>query len=86
MFVSGRFPLLVAVGAVPVVLLSAAGIDAWAATAGWLLLCTVLALVDTAAAPDPRRIRVERRLPGRVLLGEPTSVEVRLRNTGTRTP
>lgn len=85
MFVSGRFPLLVAVGAVPVVLLSAAGIDAWAATAGWLLLCTILALVDTAAAPDPRRIRVERRLPGRVLLGEPTSVEVRLRNTGTRT-
>ena len=43
MFLTGRFPLLVAVGAVPVVLLSAAGVDAWAATAGWVLLCTLIA-------------------------------------------
>ncbi len=85
MFVSGRFPLLVALGAVPVVLLSAAGVNAWAATVGWIVLCAILALIDTAAAPDPRRMRVERRLPGRVLLGEQTSVEVRLRNTGART-
>lgn len=85
MYVTGRLPLLVALGAVPVVLLTAAGLDPWLTAAGWVLLCAVAALVDAAAAPDPRAVRVERRMPRRVLLAEPAVAEVRLRNTGART-
>lgn len=84
MYVTGRLPLLVALGAVPVVLLSAAGIDAWLAAAGWVVLCLAAALGDAAAAPDPRRIAVTRRLPRRVLLGQPVLSELVLRNAGDR--
>ena len=42
MFVTGLFALLVGLGVIPVVLLSAVGVPAWAAFAGWLLLCAVL--------------------------------------------
>lgn len=84
MYVTGRLPLLVALGAVPVVLLSAAGMDAWLAAAGWVVLCLAAALGDAAAAPDPRRIAVTRRLPRRVLLGQPVLSELVLRNTGDR--
>lgn len=85
MYVTGRLPLLVALGAVPVVLLTAAGLDPWLTAVVWVLVCAAAALVDAAAAPDPRRVEVERRMPRRVLLGEPAVAEVRLRNTGTRT-
>jgi len=85
MYVTGRLPLLIAVGAVPVVLLSAAGVDAWLAAAGWLLVCAIAAFTDAVIAPDPRRVQIERRMPRRVLLGEPAVAEVRLRNTGERT-
>lgn len=85
MYVTGRLVLLVALGAVPVVLLSTAGVDAWLAAAAWVLFCVIAALGDAAAAADPRRLEVSRRVPGRVLLGEPTSADVRLRNTGRRT-
>lgn len=85
MYLTGRLPLLVAVGAVPVVLLSLAGVDAWLAAAGWVVLCVAAALVDTALAPAPRRLKVDRRQPRRVLLGEPAVTEVGLRNTGPRT-
>nr|WP_206687706.1 DUF58 domain-containing protein [Microbacterium yannicii] len=82
---TGRLPLLIALGAVPVVLLSAAGIDAWLTAAGWVLLCLIAALADAAAAPDPRRMTVRRRLPGRVLLGQPVRAELVLGNAGERT-
>lgn len=84
MYVTGRLPLLVALGAVPVVLLSAAGVDAWLAAAGWVLLCAVIALLDAAAAPDPHALTVERRVPRRVLLGQDVVAELVLRNTGRR--
>ncbi|HKP08185.1 MAG TPA: DUF58 domain-containing protein, partial [Microbacterium sp.] len=84
MYVTGRLPLLLALGAVPVVLLSAAGVDAWLAVAGWVLLCLVATLGDAAAAPDPRRITVTRRMPRRVLLGQPVVAELVLRNSGDR--
>ena len=41
MYVTGRLPLLIALGAVPVVLVSLAGVDAWAAAAGWIVLCAI---------------------------------------------
>ena len=84
MYVTGRLPLLVALGAVPVVLLSLAGVDAWLVAAGWVVLCLAAALGDAAAAPDPRRIAVTRRLPRRVLLGQPVRAELVVRNGGTR--
>ncbi|MFB8147789.1 DUF58 domain-containing protein [Microbacterium sp. NPDC056003] len=85
MYLTGRTPLLVAVGAVPVVLLSLAGVDAWLAASAWLAVCVIAVLADAALAPDPREVTVERRMPRRVLLGEPAVAEVGLRNTGSRT-
>ena len=86
MYLTGRLPLLLIVGAVPVVLLSAAGVDAWLATAGWVLLCLLAALADAAMAPDPRRVSIGRRMtPRRTLLGQPVVAELTLRNTGSRT-
>lgn len=85
MYLTGRLPLLVAVGVVPVVLLSVAGVDAWLAASAWAVLCAIAAFADAASAPDPRRIEVSRRPVGRVLLGERAGAEVRLRNTGRRT-
>ncbi len=76
MYVTARMPWLVAVGVVPVVLLSAVGVDAWLTAGAWLLLCLAAALADAVAAADPRALRLERDIPRRVLLGE--NVETRL--------
>jgi uncharacterized protein (DUF58 family) len=83
-FITGRLPLLVAVGAIPVVLLAIAGVPPWIAAAGWILACTAAALADAAAAADPRRVRAQRRIPGRALLGQPVETELWLQNTGAR--
>ncbi|WP_194409089.1 DUF58 domain-containing protein [Microbacterium cremeum] len=85
MYVTGRLPLLLVLGAVPVVLLSAAGIDAWLAAAGWVLLCLLAALADAATAPDPRLVGISRSQPRRTLLGHAVVAELTLRNTGRRT-
>ncbi|WP_029146342.1 DUF58 domain-containing protein [Microbacterium luticocti] len=79
MYLTGRTPVLVALGALPVIALSAAGVDAWLAAAGWVVLCALLAGVDAAAAADPRRVRVERSVPRRALLHSavPTSLTLR---------
>jgi uncharacterized protein (DUF58 family) len=85
MYVTGRLPLLVALGGVPVVLLSVAGVDAWLAAAAWVALCLIAALADAAAAPDPRRIDIERKKSSAVLLGATTVAETRVHNAGSRT-
>jgi uncharacterized protein (DUF58 family) len=84
MFITGRLPLLVAVGAVPVVLLAVAGVDAWVAAAGWIIVCAVAAFADAAAAADPRELRVQRRIPRRALLGQRVETELWLLNAGGR--
>jgi len=84
MYVTGRLPLLVALGVVPVILLSAAGVDAWAAALGWLVVCAAAAAGDAAAAADPRRVEVERILPRRARLGERVEAILSVRNRGTR--
>jgi uncharacterized protein (DUF58 family) len=84
MFLSGRLPLLVALGVAPVVLLSLAGVSAWAAAVGWLVLCGLAAGVDAAAAASPRALEFARDLPARTRLGEPVAARLSVRNTGTR--
>jgi uncharacterized protein (DUF58 family) len=84
MYLTGRLPLLVALGAVPVVLLAIAGVDAWVAAAGWVVLCALVAFADAAAAADPRRIRTQRRIPRRALVGHAVETELWLHNTGER--
>ncbi|MCK6066807.1 MULTISPECIES: DUF58 domain-containing protein [Microbacterium] len=84
MFVTGRFPLLVALGVVPVVLLPGAGVPAWAIVGGWMLLCLGAAALDVALAADPRALTIRRRLPARTLLGEPADSELVVANGGTR--
>ena len=85
MYVTGRLPLLVALGAVPVVLLSRGGRRrVGSRRRGGSLLCA-----DRGArgcrgrAGSPRALTVERRLPRRVLLGQRVDAELRLRNTRT---
>lgn len=84
MFVTGRLPLLVALGALPVVLLSVAGADPWPVATAWLLACLAVAAGDAAAAADPRRLQVTRSTPARVLLGERATTTLRLLNGGGR--
>ncbi|SDO52996.1 Uncharacterized conserved protein, DUF58 family, contains vWF domain [Microbacterium sp. ru370.1] len=84
MFVTGRLALLVALGVVPLVLLSTAGVPAWIAAGGWVLLCALAMVVDVATAADPRRVEVTRTLPERALRDEPVAGELRVRNLGSR--
>ncbi len=90
MHLTGRLVLLTALGAVPVVLLTAtapaeaSGAVAWAATGGWLVLCALLATVDAAVAADPRRVRIARDIPRRARLGERVETRLLLTNTGRR--
>ena len=86
MFVTGRFPLLIGLGIIPVVVLSSTtGTAAWAVVGGWLLLCLVLLAVDVLAAASARAVVVTRRVPPRARLNEPVPVSIALHNTGSRT-
>lgn len=84
MFVTGRLPIVVAGGLVPLVLLSAAGMPAWAVFGAWLLLVVAAVAVDTALAPRPADLRVARTLPARARRGEAALSELRLTNTAGR--
>ena len=84
MYITGRLPVLIGLGVVPVVLLSVGGVDAWLTALGWIVLCTLLAVTDAATAADPRLLRVDRHLPRRTLLGERVETVVTMRNTGRR--
>jgi uncharacterized protein (DUF58 family) len=83
-FVSGRLVLLVAIGVVPVVLLSAGGVPAWAVAGGWLIVCVAAATLDALRAGDPRALSVERRLPARTLRDEPAESQLVVANAGVR--
>ncbi|WP_375384752.1 DUF58 domain-containing protein [uncultured Microbacterium sp.] len=84
MYLTGRLPLLVATGVVPVILLSVAGVHAWLAALGWLVLCTLAAGADALAAADPRSLDIVRTLPRRVRLGEPVEATLSVHNPSTR--
>ncbi|MBP2437590.1 DUF58 domain-containing protein [Microbacterium amylolyticum] len=84
MFVTGRFPLLVAAGALPLVLLPAAGFSAWAVLAAWIVVCAAAVAVDVAAAASPGALRISRDVPARTKLGERTVTRVQIINGGHR--
>lgn len=84
MFVTGRLALALAVGVVPVVLLSAAGMSAWAVAGVWAALCLAAAAVDAAYAADPRAVGVERRIPARVLRDQDVTTTLLLTNRSRR--
>lgn len=82
MFVTGRFPLLVALGVVPIMVLSVAGTSPWVVLIAWLVLSCVIAGVDALLAAEPRRIAVERDKITRARLGERVQTGIWLTNPG----
>ncbi|WDG18984.1 DUF58 domain-containing protein [Microbacterium sp. Clip185] len=85
MFVTGRLPIVVAGGLLPLVLLSAVGVPPWAVFGVWLALVVAAVAVDTALAPSPADLSVARSLPARARRGEVALSELRLTNPGSRT-
>ncbi len=85
MTVSGRFVALLALGVVPVVLLGGEAPLAYLALGAWVVLCLLLGAVDLVLAASPRRVVLERALPGRVRLGAEARSELYVTNAGRRT-
>lgn len=79
MYLTGRLVFVVVLGIVPVVVLTSAGLGAWAAAGAWLLLCVILTAVDVISATAPATLEVHRRLPERVLLDERAVSQIVLR-------
>ena len=84
MYLTGRFPLLIAAGVVPIVVLGAAGASPWAVLAIWLLIATVVVVADVRAAPDPGALEISRDVPARAKLGDAIATRLQLINTGER--
>jgi uncharacterized protein (DUF58 family) len=83
--VSGRFVLLVLLGAIPVLVLGIAADAGGLTLLGWLLLCLVVGSLDLVAAASPRAVSLTRSLPGRVRLGESVEAVLEITNLGSRT-
>ena len=80
MAISGRVPLLLLLGLVPVVLRPAMG-TTWL----WLLVVVVAVGLDWLAAPRPEALRLERRPLSSVRTGYPTTTTLVATNAGRRT-
>lgn len=79
MAVSGWFVLLVAVGAIPVVLTG--GLPG---LLGWAVVVVAVAAADLALAGSPSALEFARDVPGRLRLGEEGRARLAVVNTGTR--
>ena len=79
MAISGRLVALVALGIVPVVVF-----DDPAALYAWLGFVAFVAVADLLLAASPRRVALERVLPGPVRLGERVESTLYLTNSGRR--
>src|SRR4051794_15472938 len=82
MYVTGRFPLLVALGVVPIMVLSVAGASPWVVLIAWLVLSAGIACVDAFLAAEPQSITVERDKITRARLGEHVQTGIWLTNPG----
>src|SRR5690606_15039966 len=79
MALTGRVPLLVLLGLVPVVLRPSDG-TVWL----WLLAVLLLVAVDWLLAPRPAGLEVSRRPPGTVRLGDAAESVLVVHNAGSR--
>ncbi|GAB2887100.1 DUF58 domain-containing protein [Nocardioides pacificus] len=80
MALTGRVPLLVLLGLVPVVLRPSGG-TVWL----WLLAVLLLVAADWLLAPRPAGLEVSRRPPGTVRLGDRAQSVLVVHNAGSRT-
>jgi uncharacterized protein (DUF58 family) len=80
MTLTGRVPLLLLVGLVPVVLRPAMG-TVWT----WVLLVGLVTALDWLLAPRPSSLEVERRPPGTVRTGTPATSRLTVSSTARRT-
>ena len=80
MAISGRVPLLVLLGLVPVVLRPTFG-TMWL----WLLAVALVVAVDFLLAPRPEVLEISRRPTDPVRLGRPTSTTLVVANPSGRT-
>jgi uncharacterized protein (DUF58 family) len=79
MAISGRFVILLALGILPVVLTGRAETAAF-----WLGFVVLVTAIDLILAGSPRKVVLERTLPGPLRLGETVSATLYLTNTGRR--
>ena len=79
MSISGRVPLLLLLGVVPVVLRPSNG-TVWL----WVLAVALLVGLDLLLAPSPAALAVERAEVGSVRLGHPTETRLTITNRGSR--
>lgn len=84
MYVTGRLSLALALGVIPVIVLSATGISAWWVAAVWVLMCLLLVAADVALAAPAGVITVARDLPSRALRDTTVEVSLLLHNPGRR--
>lgn len=80
MFLTGRFLILVLLGAVPILVW-----PNYAVPFLWVLFCVVLMGLDLALAGTTKSLALARSDPGPVRLGETTSCPIMVTNTGTGT-
>lgn len=80
MFITGRFVALALAGLIPLIIIPTAQ-TAWL----WGAVITLFLVADLALAASPRRVSLERTLPGGVRLGEPASAAITVVNTSQRT-
>jgi uncharacterized protein (DUF58 family) len=85
MAVTGRFVVLLALGALPVVLFGADPTVGAVVLAAWLAGCVLLGMLDLCLAGSPRAVALERALPGRLRLGETATSVLYVTNRGRRT-
>lgn len=93
MVLTGRWVLLVALGAAPAALVPAllgaggtggGGWLRWSGVLGWALVVVVLTAADLLLAGSPRSLAVRREEPAAVRLGERTAVPLVVESTGDR--
>lgn len=85
MYVTGRFPLLAAIGVVPVVGLTVLGAPPWTCLAIWLLIVCAVGAVDALLAPSPSALTLQREPIGRVRLGESADSVTWITNSAKQT-
>lgn len=79
MTLTGRVPLLLLIGLVPVVLRPSAG-TVWA----WCALVAIATIADWVWAPRPQALSLTRRPTGQVRLGSPAESRLEVENAGRR--